>query len=270
MTKPRRHGEPRETDTPRQEPLYDESVATPSHAEQARTLLERVRMGVVSTLTDSGTPYGSLVIYGLFENDPVLLISALAEHTKNLERTAKCSLLVHEMGPDNPLALARATFVGEAKRVPDDDEAAVAEAFLGRHPDAAYYADFTDFAYWRIHVDTVRYIGGFGRMSWVEPAQWRNAEPDPIQADAKRIIDHMNDDHADALRLYAEAFSRSGPVPAAVMTGVDRYGFEMSVTTDQGPRPVRIAFDASVQTADEVRGAMVSLVRAAREKLGVG
>jgi len=270
VSKPRRHGEPRDTDSPRQEPLYDESIATPSHAEQARSLLDRVDMGVLSThaAEHDGHPYGSLVIYGLHEGAPILLISGLAEHTKNLEASPRCSLLVHERGPNNPLALSRVTLVGEARKVTGDDRDAVAKSFLARHPEASYYADFTDFHYWRIDVSGVRYIGGFGRMSWVEPEAWEPAEPDPLQADAKRIIDHMNEDHADALRLYSEAFSRSGPVPEAVMTGVDRYGFEMSVTTDQGPRPVRIAFDAPVATAAEVRAAMVELVKRARAQLG--
>lgn len=105
-------------------------------------------------------------------------------------------------------------------------------------------------------------------MSWVESEAWRDAESDPLLHDAKRIIDHMNDDHADALRMYSEAFSRSGPVPEAVMTSVDRYGFEMSVTTDQGPRPVRIAFEQPVKSATDVRKAMVEMVKAARAKLG--
>ncbi len=227
-------------------------------------------MGVLSTHAAEldGHPYGSLVIYGVHDGDPVLLISALAEHTKNLEASPRCSLLVHERGPENPLALARATFVAEAERTEGDEREAVAASFLERHRDARYYADFTDFAYWRLRVSGVRYIGGFGRMSWVEPEAWSAATADPLMSAAKGIIDHMNDDHADALRLYSEAFSRSGPVPEAVMTEVDRYGFEMSVTTAQGPRPVRIAFDEPVETAGEVRAAMVAMVQRAREKLG--
>lgn len=270
VSKPRRHGEPRDTDAPRQDPLYDEDIPTPSHAEQARTLLQRVDMGVLSTHAAEldGHPYGSMVIYGVHEGDPVLLISALAEHTKNLQASSRCSLLVHERGPDSPLALARCTFVADAVRTEGDERDTVAASFLARHPDARYYADFTDFSYWRLRVSGVRYIGGFGRMSWLEPQAWRDASPDPLMADAKGIIDHMNADHADALRAYAEAFSRSGPVPEAVMTAVDRYGFEMSVTTDQGARPVRIAFDEQVASTGEVRAAMVSMVKRAREKLG--
>lgn len=270
VTKPRRHGEPRDSDRPRQAPLYDDSVATPSHAEQARTLLQRVDAGVLSTQGAEldGHPYGSLVIFALHEGTPILLISGLAEHTKNLEASPRCSLLVHERSPENPLALARATLVGTAAKVGSQERDSVAESFLARHPDARYYADFEDFDYWRIDVGSVRYIGGFGRMSWVEANAWRGAEPDPLLPDAKRIIEHMNDDHADALRLYSQAFSRSGPVPEAVMTGVDRYGFEMSVTTEHGPRPVRIAFDTPIEDAVHARQALIALVARARETLG--
>ena len=86
----------------------------------------------------------------------------------------------------------------------------------------------------------------------------------PLAASAAAVIDHMNDDHRDALREYCLAFSRARDFATVTMTGIDRYGFEMSVETDDGDRPVRVAFDEPLTSPDEVRPVLVELVRRAR------
>lgn len=271
MSTPRKHGEPRGS-APRQELLYDPSIATPSHPERARTLVAGASRAVLCThaVDLDGHPYGSLVIFAMDDErgTPLLLISELAEHTRNLRGSSRCSLLVTEGGADDPLALGRVTLVGTCAEVPPDEVEAASAAFLARHPEAEYYADFEDFGLWRLSVSSVRYIGGFGRMSWVETEAWQQARPDPVAAHAARIIEHMNEDHADALRMVCEAFSRSGPVPEATMTGVDRYGFEMSARTEQGPRPIRVAFSQPCLDARAVRSQMVELSQRARQQLG--
>jgi heme iron utilization protein len=117
-------------------------------------------------------------------------------------------------------------------------------------------------------VDYVRYIGGYGRMSWISKAHWHGAEPDPLGPSAAGMITHMNADHADAMVLYCKAFSKATEVTSASMTGVDRYGFEMSAMTPQGPPRVRLAFAKPVSTPEEVRAALISMVKDARSKLG--
>ena len=141
-------------------------------------------------------------------------------------------------------------------------------AFFAAHANATYYADFRDFGFWKLHVSSIRYIGGYGRMSWIDKADWQSAEPDPLGPSAAGIIAHMNADHADAMVLYCKAFSKATDITAARMTGVDRYGFEMSAKTPQGPRPIRLAFAKPVSTPEEVRAAMVSMVKDARSKVG--
>ena len=101
-------------------------------------------------------------------------------------------------------------------------------------------------------------------MSWVDAGDYRRAEPDPLAAAAPGILAHMNKDHKDALLAYARVLSRIEGATDAVMTAVDRYGFEMKVTAPEGPRPARLSFDSPLATTDEVRKAMISLVRAAR------
>src|SRR6186997_2813737 len=104
------------------EPLYDVTIPTPTHAERARTLVARIPTGTLCTLAlePEGYPYGSFVTVAFDEGDPVFLISGLAEHTKNLERDARASLLVAESGADDPLANGRVTMLGLCRRVDGD------------------------------------------------------------------------------------------------------------------------------------------------------
>ena len=251
------------------EPLYDVNVPTPTHAERARTLVAQIKTGTLCTLAaePEGYPYGSFVTVAFDEGNPVLLVSTMAEHTKNLQRDPRASLLVAEDGSGDPLANGRVTLLGPCAQV-EGDGGSARVAFLATHPNAAYYMDFGDFAFWKLVVESVRYIGGYGRMSWVDAADWRAAEPDPLAAAAASIIAHMNDDHADAMVLYCRAFSKATDVTAASTTGIDRYGFEMSAITAEGPRPVRLAFPAPVRTPEEARTALVSMLNDARTRLG--
>ena len=169
-------------------------------------------------LEPEGYPYGSFVTVAFDGGDPVFLISELAEHTKNLERDPRASLLVAESGSADPLANGRVTMLGPCTRV-EGDAASARAAFLAAHPSSSYYADFRDFAFWKLQVDHVRYIGGYGRMSWVSKADWRAAEPDPLGPSAAGIMAHMNADHADAMVLYCKAFSKATEITAASMTG---------------------------------------------------
>src|SRR5688500_6229014 len=121
------------------EPLYDVSVPTPTHAERARTLIAQISTGTLCTLATepAGYPYGSFVTVAFEKGTPLFLISALAEHTKNLEQDPRASLLVAESGAADPLANGRVTMLGLCTRVEGDDGSARA-AFLAKHPNSAY------------------------------------------------------------------------------------------------------------------------------------
>ena len=251
------------------EPLYDVNVPTPTHAERARTLVEQMTSGTLCTLAGEpkGYPYGSFVTVAFDDGNPVFLVSTLAEHTRNLQRDPRASLLVAESGSEDPLANGRVTLLGPCAQV-DGDGGSARAAFLATHPNAAYYADFNDFAFWKLRVESLRYIGGYGRMSWVEAIDWHAAEADPLGASAAGIIAHMNKDHADTMVLFCKAFSKATDSTVASMTGVDRYGFEMSAVTAEGPRPVRLAFPEPVSTAEEARVALVVMLKDARINFG--
>lgn len=247
----------------------DPDVVAPSHAERARTLAVGQTTGSLASLAlePAGYPYASFITFALLEGDPIFLISRLAEHTRNLSADPRASLLVHESGNADPLANARATLLGRCTKLPRGDGAARA-AFLAVHPGSAYYVDFEDFDFYRLSLEAVRYIGGYGRMSWVDAKDFTAATPDPIAPSATGILEHMNADHASALVTYARAFTRATDATQATMTAIDRHGFEMTVTTPGGVGPARLAFDTTLTAGGEARTKLVALLRAAEAKLG--
>ena len=123
-------------------------------------------------------------------------------------------------------------------------------------------------SFWALRVNAIRHIGG--GESWISRDDWQAAEADPLAPFAAGVMAHMNADHADAMVLYCRAFSKATDISAATMTGVDRYGFDMSVKTPDGPRPVRLAFAQPVTTPEEVRAALVAMVKDARSSWKTG
>lgn len=248
-------------------------VPAPSHAERSRTLASLERRGALGTLArePAGYPYTSMVIYGLDEKGhPLFLLSSLAEHTRNLLADPRGSLLVTEpfVPGGDPLALARVTLLGRLGVVPEAEREVAARCFFAAHPGTEYYLGMKDFAFYRLVVESLRYIGGYGRMSWVGAPDYLGAEPDPLAQVATGILGHMNQDHGAALLGYARAFAGHPDATAAVMTAIDRYGFEMTVTTPSGPKPARLAFPAPIATSDEARRELVRLAHETRAKLG--
>ena len=228
----------------------------------------------MSTLTAEGYPFGSVVSYVCTSlGEPVVCISSMAEHTVNATRDRRASVMIAEgieAGRD-PLAAARLTLVGDLDRygaVPPDLRA----AFLERHPNARYYVDYTDFSWWRLVVRSVRYVGGFGHMSWVTVGDYAAAAPDPLKPHAAGIIKHMNDDHADALVAYCQALAGEPETLTAQMLTVDRYGFDVLAISDAGRRAVRIPFGELCDDTTAVRMATIRLLGEARALLerGVG
>ena len=164
----------------------------------------------------------------------------------------------------SPLSVARVTLLGPCRPVPEADREAARATFLAAHPDAEPYASFKDFAFHRLDPIAVRYVGGFGRMSWVSAADYLSAEPDPIAPHAEGILAHMNGDHGDAVLAYARGLAGEVDATSAKMTAVDRHGFDLALETPRGPKSARLAFAAEVASTDEVRRALVLLVKTAR------
>ena len=217
-----------------------------------------------------GYPYGSVASYALDGGgNPLFLLSLMAEHTQNALRDPRSGLLVTEPVAEgaDPLASGRATLLGLMAAVPADEGAQVRERYLEANPTSGYYVDFGDFSFYRLDVHSIRYVGGYGRMSWVDGAAYAAAEPDPLASAATGIIEHMNADHADAQLLYCRHLAGRPDTEQASMSAVDRYGFEMVATGPEGRSVVRLGFPHPCATADEVRQAMIALVADARDRV---
>jgi putative heme iron utilization protein len=242
----------------------------PSDAERSRTLLAAKAFASLATLSTEcpGYPFGSLVGYAVDDlGRPHLCLSSLAEHSRNMAADPRASLMVTEHdGGANSLAQARVTLVGQMHKLAGEERDAGLDRYLAAHP-SAFYASFRDFSVYRLEVANVRYVGGFGRMSWVTAADYAAAEPDPLLPVAQGILRHMNDDHADALLDYCRAFGRVEP-SAAELVGVDRYGMDVLATLEgEDKRAVRIHFPERTDTTDAVRKQTIALLREARAQL---
>ena len=245
-------------------------VPEPAFAERARTLVELGRTGALSTLSrrHPGHPFGSVMPYALdARGRPLFLISSLAMHTQNLQVDRRASLLVSqavEPGGD-PLAAGRVTLVGEAAPLPAAERAAARAAYLAWHPNAQYWVDFEDFAFYRLELLDVYFVGGFAAMDWVGAEAYLAARPDPLADAAAGILAHMNRDHADALLTFARVL---GQVEAdeASMVGVDRLGFKLRVRSGDRLQSVRIAFPREVTSADASRAVLIEMLRDCRQR----
>ncbi len=236
----------------------------PPIAERARTLISLGRIGSLSTHSRKfpGFPFGSLMPYAADQHGrPVFFISSMAMHTQNLRQDPRASLFIAqpEAGSD-PLGAARMTVVGSAAEVP---AAEVRELYLSRYENAKFWQDYSDFAYYRLGVEGVYFIGGFGVMGWVSAEEYGVAQPDPLAESASGIIQHMNADHAEALRLIARRYVGEDTDEAA-MTAVDRLGFQLRLKSGDKVYGKRVSFLREVTNSDDARGVLIEMVRRAR------
>jgi heme oxygenase (biliverdin-IX-beta and delta-forming) len=242
----------------------------PTYAERARTLVDLGRTGTLSTLSrrHPGHPFGSVMPYALDgRGRPLFLISSLAMHTQNLQGDPRASLLVTQAveGGGDPLAAGRVTLLGEARPLAEADRPAARAAYLASHPNAQYWIDFEDFAFYRLDLLDVYFVGGFAAMDWVSPEAFLAARPDPLAESATGIIAHMNRDHADALLTFARVL---GGVEAdeASMTAVDRLGFKLRVRSGERLQSVRIGFPREVGSAEASRAVLIEMLRDCRQR----
>jgi putative heme iron utilization protein len=167
-----------------------------------------------------------------------------------------------QSGSDSdPLGSPRATLLGTVARIEATDE--IRAAYLERHPSSKYWIDFSDFGFYRLDVTDLYFVGGFGVMGWVASNDYRAAEPDPLAPHAAGIIEHMNADHADALRQITRHFANLD-AEEATMVSCDRLGFVVRVRTVEGMKGARIQFPEPVTSREQARKVMVAMTKQAR------
>lgn len=231
----------------------------------AKALLRATRAGALATIDrNTGHPFCSLVNVATdIDGSPLILISQLSTHTANLEKDGRASLLLASAGRGDPLAHPRLTVLGDFASIARNDaiEARLRRQFLARHPKSELYAGFADFAFWRLAVVSAHLNGGFARAADLKAADVitdiAGAE-DLIAAEAGAVA-HMNEDHAEAVRLYATKLLGAEDGPWR-LTGLDPEGFDLA----QGDAMLRLQFSQRVTTAETLRKVLVDLAAQAR------
>ena len=253
----------------------------------ARHLLRTIRAGALATCDGArdGHPLATLVSLATdIDGAPLLLLSQLSAHRANLERDPRASLLLAARGKGDPLAHPRLSLIGRVQRLDDADRAARARSrFLARHPKAKLYADFSDFAWFRMEAEAGHLNGGFARAAALtrDDLILDLTGAGALLAAHDGAVAHMNEDHADALALYATRLAGAGEdlagagedgdgastpggesVPGGVWrtTGLDPEGLDLAC----GDHCTRIPFPTPVTTPDALRAVLVDLARKAR------
>ncbi|BBY18865.1 HugZ family pyridoxamine 5'-phosphate oxidase [Mycolicibacterium litorale] len=237
----------------------------PSAAEEARTIAASTNTATLATLTAGGDPWASFVTYGLLGGAPVLCVSNLAEHGRNLAGYPRASIaIVAPASESDPLASGRVTLAGVAERPTGDEAQAAREAHLAAVSAAKYYIDYNDFTLWVLRVHRVRWVGGYGRMDSCSGTDYAAAEPDPVAPHAAGAIAHLNADHADSLLAMARVLGGYPDATAATCTVADRYGLDLRLDTERGIAYTRVSYAAPISGPGELRSAAVELTRRAR------
>ncbi|QWG12927.1 DUF2470 domain-containing protein [Bradyrhizobium sediminis] len=231
----------------------------------ARSLLRRSRQGALATLmTGSGDPYCSLVnVASAPDGSPILLISRLALHTRNILGDDRVSLMLDERAEGDPLEGVRIMLLGRAEEAGAEQGAVLRRRYLSVHPSAEGFVDFKDFSFFRIRPSGMHLVAGFGRIVDLRPDQFLTDISDAgalVEAE-QNAIDHMNADHRDATKLYATRLLGAEALDW-LCTGCDPGGLDLQA----GSKTLRLDFPERVTGPGELRKMLVRLAGEARAK----
>lgn len=223
----------------------------------SRRLLRSIRSGALATLDTDGTPFASLVTIATdVDGTPLMLLSQLSAHTRNLLADPRCSLLFSAGGKGDPLAHPRLTVAGRATRT---TVTRARERFLARHPKAALYADFPDFGFFALEPTAGHLNGGFAKAATLTEAELLLdlAGAEAMVAGERGAVEHMNADHADALALYAVSEGEA----AWRLTGLDPEGMDLMAAD----RTARVVYPEPVRDMAALRKVLVVMAARARK-----
>ena len=235
-----------------------------SLALEAQQFLCGTHKGILSTHSAKfeGYPFGSVAPFVLnHQGMPTILISTIAEHTKNVAQNAHVSLVVFENEADLQ-ANARLTLLAIAEQTDKQNELMRAR-YLRYIPQAAQYFDMHDFSFYTLHITQARYIAGFGKMGWVE-GEHMMIPSNPLFVEEAGIIEHMNADHPENLSAYCQHYHQVTP-QTIEMIGIDSLGFDVRFDVRLDSEAIlRFNFDAPISNAQEARTALVAMAKACR------
>src|SRR5438270_12932098 len=231
----------------------------------ARSLLRRSRQGALATLmADSGDPYCSLVnVASHADGSPILLISRLALHTRNILADSRVSLMLDERAEGDPLEGSRIMLAGRAEEATADELPVLRRRYLNAHPSAEAFVNFKDFSFFRIRPSGAHLVAGFGRIVDLTPQQFLTdiSDADALLQAEQGAIEHMNADHRGAMNLYATKLLGAEQADWRC-TGCDPDGMDMQA----GAQTLRLEFPERVTSGTALRKMLVKLAAEARAK----
>jgi putative heme iron utilization protein len=231
----------------------------------AKGLLRATRAGALATIDrNTGHPFASLVNVATdVDGSALILVSRLSTHTANLEVDGRASLLLASAGKGDPLAHPRLTLLGSFAQIAREDPELprIQRRFLARHPKSELYAGFGDFSFWRLQTVSAHLNGGFARAADLKAADVMTdiAGAENLIGAEEGAVAHMNDDHAEAVRLYATKLLGAEDGPWR-LTGLDPDGLDLA----RGDATLRLRFPQRVVNAEQLRKVVVELAAKAR------
>jgi putative heme iron utilization protein len=243
---------------------------TDDDARQAvKTLVRTARYAALATLDPAtGAPVATRVATATTLNgEPLILVSSLTPHTAAMLHDARISLLVGEPGKGDPLAHPRVTLQCRARKLDRQSEEGqhARQRYLNRHPKAALYADFGDFSFFELGIDSASFNGGFGKAYRMDRADVvaNCGDIDGFRAMEASAIAHMNGDHSDAVAVISQAFAKGKAGDPWTVCGIDAEGMDLAL----GDRAARVWYPAPLAQPQQLRKALADLTAAGRAKL---
>ena len=190
---------------------------------------------------------------------PLLLMSTLSDHTRNLEHSDRGALLFSEPNRyRNPQRSARATVMGRIRKTKKIDHAA---RFHTMHPEAIAYSGFGDFDFYRMNIDRVHWVGGFAQARWLRGAfvKVKSVAVEALKAAESSVCQHMNKDHSEAIDLYAQQLLKRRGIGWR-MVGIDSDGADL----ERDGWFARLNFLDPINGPLEARAILVKLATEAR------
>ncbi|MBC92739.1 MAG: hypothetical protein CMM38_03785 [Rhodospirillaceae bacterium] len=223
-----------------------------------RRLMRTMKQASLATLDveTGGCPYASLILVACGQDgSPIFMISDLARHSRNIEVDGRISLLFSRTTRD-AITQGRATVIGRAIRC---DDPLLSKRFLARHTTVQTFVEFTDFTLYRMEVESIHFLAGFGGDHILDNSDvLLNGEiSSELMAAEPEILDHMNENHAEAVDIYAQHLI-GRPGMDWKMTGIDPEGIDLA----RNDAEARLDFDELISCPDKAKKELTRLAKA--------
>ncbi len=222
---------------------------------------------VESEAKGDGFPFGSVTPYDVQEDGRLIIaISTISQHYRNLRHNPRGSFFISERhGNVDPQAHARASVLGEFSEVQADELESIRSSYLTRFPKSAARTLAHDFLYFQCKPLRIRWIGGFGEITWVSADDYFSQAFDMVSYQSSAIIEHMNEDHQDAMAELVEFYCNRKCLPEnCSLIAVNQNRLLIKTKNSEGEKDITLAFPSTVVDSNAVRAELIAMLKEAR------